>query len=82
MKFSQITYERVDLQALKADVLALTEQLRGAAGFEEAERAYLQMNELESRALHGMRTGWKIIPNTIRSKGISEIRAKTASRRQ
>ena len=56
MKFSQITYERVDLQALKADVLALTEQLRGAAGFEEAERAYLQMNELESRALHGMRT--------------------------
>ena len=56
MKFSQIAYTRVDLEALMAQVAALTELLRGAAGFEDAERAYLQMNELESRALHGMRT--------------------------
>ena len=56
MKFSQIEYKRVELEALKAEAAALTEQLRGAAGFEEAERAYLAMNELESQAMHGMRT--------------------------
>ena len=56
MKFSQIAYEQVDMAALKADIAALTERLREAAGFAEAERAYLQMNELEGRALHGMRT--------------------------
>ena len=56
MKFSQIAYTRVDMEALMTQVAALTELLRGAAGFEDAERAYLQMNELESRALHGMRT--------------------------
>ena len=56
MKFSEITYERVDLEALKADVAALTEQLRTADEFAEAERVYLAMNDLEGRALHGMRT--------------------------
>ena len=56
MKFSQIAYTRVDMEALMTQVAALTELLRGAAGFEDAERAYLQMNELESEALHGMRT--------------------------
>lgn len=56
MKFSQIEYTRVDLEALKADVAALTERLRRAAGFAEAECAYLAMNELEGQALHTMHT--------------------------
>ena len=56
MKFSQIVYERVDLAALKAQIVALTERLLRAADFAEAEEAYLAMNELEGRAMHGMRT--------------------------
>ena len=56
MTFSEIKYERIDLQALKAGLSALTERLRGAQSFEEAERAYLDANELEGQTMRTMRT--------------------------
>ena len=56
MTFSQIKYERVDLQALKDQIAELTRRLKEAADFTQAEQAYLQMNELEGQAMHGMRT--------------------------
>ena len=56
MTFSQIKYERVDLQALKDQIAELTRRLKEAADFAQAEQAYLQMNELEGQAMHGMRT--------------------------
>ena len=56
MTFSQIKYERVDLQDLKDQIAELTRRLKEAADFAQAEQAYLQMNELEGQAMHGMRT--------------------------
>ncbi|MBE6951059.1 MAG: M3 family oligoendopeptidase [Ruminococcaceae bacterium] len=56
MTFSQIEYQRVDLEALKAGITALIERLRAASNFEEAERAYLEMNELDGQTLRTMRT--------------------------
>ena len=56
MTFSQIKYERVDLQALKDQITELTRRLKEAADFAQAEQAYLQMNELEGQAMNGMRT--------------------------
>ena len=56
MTFSQIKYERVDMDALKSEIQARTEALRGALDFEEAEQAYLAMNELEGRTIRTMRT--------------------------
>ena len=56
MTFSEIHYERIDLEALKAELAALTERLRCAAGFEEAEAAFLTANELEGRTIRSMRT--------------------------
>ncbi len=56
MTFSQIKYERVDLQALKDEIAALTERLGAAADFAEAEQCFLAMNELDGRTLRTMRT--------------------------
>ena len=56
MTFSEIKYERVDLEALQLRIGELTRQLETAADFAEVEQVYLQMNELEAQALHGMRT--------------------------
>ena len=56
MTFSEIKYERVDVEALKLEITELTRRLDMAAGFAEVEQVYLQMNELEGRTLRGMRT--------------------------
>lgn len=56
MTFSEIKYERIDLEALKAELTALTERLRGAETFEEAEQAFLDMNELDGQTMRTMRT--------------------------
>ena len=56
MTFSEIKYERIDLEALKLQIAELTTRLQEAGDFAEAEQVYLQMNELEGRTLHGMRT--------------------------
>ncbi len=56
MIFSQIPYERVDMEALKARIAALTEELTNAADFEAAEAAYLVMDTLEGQTIRTMRT--------------------------
>ena len=56
MTFSEIEYVRVDLEALKSEMDALTRVLREAVDFAAAEGAYLAMNDLEGRTLGTMRT--------------------------
>ena len=56
MTFSEIKYERVDMEALKAQLSALTERLANAGDFAEAEAAFLAANELEGRTVRTMRT--------------------------
>ena len=56
MTFSEIKYERVDLQALKDQIASLTERLRDAADFDQAERCFLEMNDLDGRTMRTMRT--------------------------
>ncbi len=56
MKFSEISYERVDLEAVKARIAGLTQALVSAADFEAAEEAYLAMDALESQTVRTMRT--------------------------
>ena len=56
MTFSEIKYERVDIQALKDQIASLTERLRDAADFDQAERCFLEMNDLDGRTLRTMRT--------------------------
>ena len=56
MTFSEIKYERVDMEALKAELSALTERLANAGDFAEAEAAFLAANELEGRTVRTMRT--------------------------
>ena len=56
MTFSEIKYERVDLQALKDQIASLTQRLRAAADFDQAERCFLEMNDLDGRTLRTMRT--------------------------
>ena len=56
MKFSQIEYKRVDVEALKTQLQALTEQLVGASDFAEAEKAFLEMDDVQGMSLRTMRT--------------------------
>ena len=56
MTFSEIKYARVDMEALKAQLSALTERLANAGDFAEAEAAFLAANELEGRTVRTMRT--------------------------
>ena len=56
MKFSQIEYKRVDVEALKTQLQALTEQLVGARNFAEAEKAFLEMDDVQGMSLRTMRT--------------------------
>lgn len=55
MKFSQIEYKRVDVEALKTQLQALTEQLVGASDFAEAEKAFLEMDDVQGMSLRTMR---------------------------
>ena len=56
MKFSEIQYKRIDMDALKAQIQALTTALAEAADFATAEQAYLQMDQLEGSTIGTMRT--------------------------
>ena len=56
MTFSEIKYERVDIQALKDQIASMTERLRAAADFDQAERCFLEMNDLDGRTMRTMRT--------------------------
>ena len=56
MKFSQIEYRRVDMEALKEKLAELTAQLKNAENFEAAEQAYLAVEELEGMTIRTMRT--------------------------
>ncbi|MBQ9951265.1 MAG: M3 family oligoendopeptidase [Clostridia bacterium] len=56
MKFSQIEYKRVDVEALKAQLAELTEKLRNAKTFEEADRIFLEEEEQEGMTVRTMRT--------------------------
>lgn len=47
MKFSQMPYERPDTDALKTRITSLTEQLRAAADFVEADRIFLEADALK-----------------------------------
>ncbi len=56
MTFSQIEYKRLDMEALKKEIQCLTEKLRSAATFEEAQQAFVAMDELEGNTVGTMRT--------------------------
>ena len=47
MKFSEMPYERPDLDALKAQVAALTEQLKAAESYAAAKETFLAKQELD-----------------------------------
>ena len=56
MKFSEIKYERVDLQDRRDRAEELIRRLREAASFEEVEQVILEDSELEGQTMHTMRT--------------------------
>lgn len=56
MKFSEIAYERVDLEGWSARAVELTERLRYAASVEKAEQVIREDHELEGLTIQSMRT--------------------------
>ncbi len=56
MTFSQIPYERVDTEALKVRIQELTQDLQKAETFEQAEQAFLTMDETLGSNLETMVT--------------------------
>ena len=56
MTFSQIEYKRVDMEALKQRLEELIGLLAAAQSFEQAEAAFLAMNEEEGATIRTMRT--------------------------
>lgn len=56
MTFSQIAYKRVDMDALKDGIRALTQKLQDAKDFAEAKEAFIAMDELEGNTIGTMRT--------------------------
>ncbi len=47
MKFSEMKYERPDLEGLKGELSALTRRLKGAADYEGAKQVFLEREALE-----------------------------------
>lgn len=47
MKFSEMKYERPDLEELKKQYAALTERLKSAASYEEAKKVFLEKEALD-----------------------------------
>ena len=56
MKFSEIEYSRVDMEALKAGLADMIQRFTNAQTFEEAEAVYLEMNKAEDESVRTMRT--------------------------
>ena len=50
MKFPQMPYKRPDIESMLAELKSLEAQLRGAADFAEADRAFLALDELSGHA--------------------------------
>ena len=55
MKFSEMPYERPDLEALKGQVSTLTDRLKAANSYAEAKAVFLE-RDLESRRLDTLAT--------------------------
>ena len=51
MKFSQMSYQRPDLEALKGQISELTERLKQADSYEAAKAAFLDKEELEKHLI-------------------------------
>ena len=47
IKFSEIPYSRPDIDALKTELQALTDELKAAASYDEAKAAFLRKDSLE-----------------------------------
>ena len=47
IKFSEIPYSRPDIDELKAELQALTDELSAAASFDEAKAVFLRKDSLE-----------------------------------
>lgn len=56
MKFSQIEYKRVDMEELKTQLKEQIARLKTAESFEQAESAFLAVEELEGMSIGTMRT--------------------------
>ena len=56
MKFSELSYERIDIAALKSELQDITDRLRNAESFTEADAAFGAMNDCEGRSLLTQRT--------------------------
>ena len=52
MKFSQMPYERPDLEAVKGQLTQFTQRLKDAAGYEEARSIFLEKEEADRRCGH------------------------------
>ena len=49
MKFSEMPYKRLDPQAIKTELAALTDRLRNAKSYEEARGVFLEKEETKKR---------------------------------
>ncbi len=49
MKFSQMKYERPDLEAVKAELTKLTEELRSAENYDEARKAFVEFDAVKRK---------------------------------
>ena len=56
MTFAELEYKRVDMEALKEQLVQFTQQLKDAKTFEEADVIYLSMNHTECSTIRTMRT--------------------------
>ena len=56
MKFSEFPYQRIDMDALKQQIVSTTQKLQTAKNFQEADEAFVAMNELLGQSLMTQRT--------------------------
>lgn len=56
MVFSEFPYKRVDMEAVAAQLRDMTQRLQNAGSFEEAERVFLEKDELDRIGIRTMRT--------------------------
>lgn len=56
MKFSEFPYQRIDMDALKQQIVSTTQKLQNAKTFPEADEAFVAMNEILGQSLMTQRT--------------------------
>ena len=49
MKFSQMKYERPDLEAVKAELTKLTEELKSAENYDGARKAFVEFDAVKRK---------------------------------